>query len=308
MLNKYIGGIMNKISIIIISSIFSLSFLGYSVAQSLEDNIVNKAIGVTNNFIGSKVSAFSESLKSFDRIKYLDLDVQVQDSLKPTIGLTNVNSLYEGKNSAFFNQNSLSFHDEDQTINIGLGYRTLMNDDKLMLGGNLFFDYAFDEAHQRNGVGVEAISSVFDLRGNYYDASSGIKTVAINSTEEALDGWDARLDYHLPTSKDIRVFAGIFEFENTAGSYELKGEKYGLDARLGMTNIEAGYVDDNKQGDGAFVNVRIVIPLNNDIKKHTQRAALEYVSVRDQLFTPVKRENKIRIVKISPANVIVSGF
>ena len=42
----------------------------------------------------------------------------------------------------------------------------------------------------------------------------GIKTVAINSTEEALDGWDARLDYHLPTSEDIRVFAGIFEFEN----------------------------------------------------------------------------------------------
>ena len=56
------------------------------------------------------------------------------------------------------------------------------------------------------------------------------------------------------------------------------------------------------------VNFKIIIPLNNDIKKHTQRGALEYVSVRDQLFTPVKRENKIRIVKISPANVIVSGF
>ena len=36
--------------------------------------------------------------------------------------------------------------------------------------------------------------------------------------------------------------------------------------------------------------------------------ALEYVSVRDQLYTPVKRENKIRVVKISAANIVVSGF
>jgi hypothetical protein len=36
--------------------------------------------------------------------------------------------------------------------------------------------------------------------------------------------------------------------------------------------------------------------------------ALEYVSVRDQLYAPVKRENKIRVVKISAANIVVSGF
>jgi hypothetical protein len=36
--------------------------------------------------------------------------------------------------------------------------------------------------------------------------------------------------------------------------------------------------------------------------------AFEYVSVRDQMYTPVKRENKIRVVKISAANIVVSGF
>ena len=67
---------------------------------------------------------------------------------------------------AFFNQNTASFHNDDQTVNFGLGYRSLQNDDKLMLGANIFFDYSFDDAHQRNGAGIEAISSVFDLRAN----------------------------------------------------------------------------------------------------------------------------------------------
>jgi hypothetical protein len=37
--------------------------------------------------------------------------------------------------------------------------------------------------------------------------------------------------------------------------------------------------------------------------------ALEYVSVRDQLYIPVKRENKIRVAKASAGvQIIVSGF
>ena len=34
----------------------------------------------------------------------------------------------------------------------------------------------------------------------------------------------------------------------------------------------------------------------------------EFVSVRDRLYEPVKRENKIRVVRISAANIVVSGF
>jgi adhesin/invasin len=202
----------------------------------------------------------------------------------------------------------MSIHNNDQTVNFGLGYRNLINDDKVMLGVNLFLDYSFDDAHQRNGVGVEAISSVFDLRGNYYDATSGIQTLGDGSTEEALDGWDVRIDYHLPLEYDVNVFAGIFDFENAAGSFELKGEKYGLSGNAGNTNFEIGYVDDNKAGDGAFGNVTMVFDLGQPKRLSTTNGALEYVSVRDQLYTPVKRENKIRVVKVSALNIVVSGF
>ena len=297
---------MKKTRLIFTSIIIFCLFGSISFGDSLE----NAFLGKTNQFIDKVTASFTNLVKRNDRVKYLDLKIDVQESLKPTISMTNVNRIIENTNSALFNQNSLSLHDNDQTINFGLGYRSLINEDKILLGGNVFLDYSFDEQHQRQGVGVEAISSVFDVRGNYYDATSGVQTLGDGSTEEALDGWDARLDYHLPVSDDIRIFAGLFEFENAAGTFELDGEKYGLSGRLNRLSFEAGYIDDNKTGDGSFANITYVFPLGNKqaMKNTSPENFMEYVSVRDRLYEPVKRENKIRVVKISAANIVVSGF
>ena len=110
----------------------------------------------------------TESLKGNEKIKFLDIEAQIKENLKPTFGITNVNSLVENNKSVLFNQNSLSLHNDDQTVNIGFGYRSLINDDKIILGSNIFFDQSFDDSHQRVGAGVEAISSVGSLRLNQY--------------------------------------------------------------------------------------------------------------------------------------------
>jgi hypothetical protein len=297
-----------KKKIIIGASAISLILTTAAYSVDLEDTLINKTLNKTNSFISGLTNGLTESLLNTDRVKHLELDIQVQEKSKPTFSLTNVNKLSEDATSAFFNQNTVSLHNDDQTVNLGLGYRNLIRDDTVMLGANLFFDYSFDDAHQRNGVGVEAISSVFDIRGNYYDATSGIQTLGDGSTEEALDGWDARLDYHLPLAYDVNVFAGIFEFENASGNFTLDGEKYGLAGSIGKTNFEVGYIDDNKSGDGTYANVTMVFDLGQPKQLSKANGALEYVSVRDQLYTPVKRENKIRVVKVSSLNIVVSGF
>ena len=289
-------------------SAISLAMLAVAYSADLEDTLINKTLDKTNSFISGITNNLTENLLNTDRVKHLELDIQVQEKSKPTFSLTNVNKLSEDATSAFFNQNTVSLHNDDQTVNFGLGYRNLIQDDTVMLGANLFFDYSFDDAHQRNGIGVEAISSVFDIRGNYYDATSGIQTLGDGSTEEALDGWDARLDYHLPLSYDVNVFAGIFEFENAAGNFTLDGEKYGLAGSVGKTNFEIGYIDDNKTGDGTYANVTMVFDLGQPQQLSKTNGPLEYVSVRDQLYTPVKRENKIRVVKVTALNIVVSGF
>jgi hypothetical protein len=278
--------------------------IGISNASNLENRVTSYFNGLANSFGNSISSLLSEN----SRVKYLDLNLGVQEHLKPTISLTNVNMISEYGNSVIFNQNSLNLHNNDQTINLGLGHRTLLNDDKVIFGLNLFFDYAFDDAHQRNGAGFEVISSVFDLRSNIYDSSSGIQIVSEGVTEEAMDGWDARLDYHLPIDANARIFAGLFEFENGTGSFEIEGEKYGLNLIGSNIDLEVGYIDDNKTGDGTFANISYVIPLNEDTKpfNHTY-GYLNYVSVEERMYEPVKRENKIRVTKTS-LNVTASGF
>ena len=294
-----------KTKSLVISSAISLALISSTFALDLEGTIIGK----TNSFLDGLTSNVSEQLLNNDTVKHLEFDIQLQEHLKPTLSLTNVNKIYENVNSAFFNQNTLSIYDRDQTVNLGLGYRTLINEDRVLLGANIFFDYSFDEAHQRNGAGLEAISSVFDLRANYYDATSGIQTLGDGSTEEALDGWDTRLDYHLPIDNDVRIFASLFEFENASGLLELKGEKYGLTGSFNNLNYEAGYIDDNKTGDGSFASIKYTIPLGNKaVKSKSNGELINYVSVRNRLYDPVKRENKIRVVKISATNIVVSGF
>ena len=290
-----------------------ISIYSANIFAGADEDIVNaaeqKAINATNGIIRSLTSDLSEFLKDFESVKYLDIQVEVQDSLNPAISITNVNSLFENTNSAFFNQNTLTHSKDEQTINFGLGYRTLLNNDKLLLGANIFYDYAFDDNHRRIGAGVEAISSVFDLRGNIYEAESDIATLTDGSTEEALDGWDARLDYHIPVGFDLRLFGTYFDWENKAKTYENKGEQYGFAGQYGLVKFEVGYRDEEDKKKDAFAKISMVIPLGSVASSSViPRGAFELVSVRDQMYEPVERENRIRVVKISSGNVVVSGF
>ena len=278
-------------------------------ADELINKAEKKALNATNGVLRSLTSGLTESLKNFDSIKYLDISVEVQDSLNPAISITNVNSLFENTDSTFFNQNTFTHNNDEQTINFGLGYRKLLNNDKLLLGANIFYDYSFDDNHRRIGAGIEAISSVFDLRGNIYEAESDIMTMTNGGTEEALDGWDARLDYHIPVGFDLRVFGTYFDWENKANTYENKGEQYGIAGQYGLVKFEVGYRDEENRKKDAFGKISLVVPLGSVATSGViSRGMLELVSVRDQLYEPVERENRIRVVKISSGSIIVSGF
>jgi hypothetical protein len=293
-----------------IALICMISIHSASIAAELVKNKINQF----SNETALAISNFAKN--NFENMKYLDFDIQVQEKLKPSFSIMSVTELFKIDSGTVFNQTSLNTHDGDGTINIGLGARKLLNDNKILIGSNLFYDQQFDEGHKRTGVGIEAISSVFDIRGNYYNAISGSKTTSEGS-ERALDGWDTQLDYHLPGEKDVNIFANLFRFENSAtgSTYEEKGTKIGANASFGNFIIEGGYLDDNKKNDVFFGSIKFVVKLgkfDSDSYKLQQerkkRNYLEYTDVSDKLYQPVKRENKIRVVKISKSGVQVSGF
>ena len=289
--------------------IFSFFLLKNVLAVDLKSNASDKFYSSINEFSQNLAQGLADKLKQNENLKYFDISLDLQENQKPTIEIQSVSKLKEDNDSAYFNQTNLSSYNGETTINLGFGKRKLYKDETVMLGSNVFVDYQFDESHLRNGLGVEAISSVFDLRGNYYNAISGFKATD-EGREKALDGYDIQLNYHVTGKNNTDLYLQTFEWENPNSSYKEKGEKFGITSQIGNLNLNLGYVNDNKNNDGFFAGVKLVVPLGdtNENQPEAKTESLQYVSVREKLYIPVKRENRIRVVKISKSGVKLSGF
>ena len=296
------------LSTTLVTSAISDSSLEDKAKNKLTDNL-NQGVSTLSSKISEGISSFAEEY--FENMKYLDFDINAQDYLKPTFSIMSVSEISKIDAGTIFNQTSINTHDGDETINIGFGIRKLLNDNTLLLGASTFYDHQLTESHQRAGVGAEAISSIFDVRGNYYNALSARRTNSEGTIERALDGWDLRGDYHLPIDEDVNIFISAFEFENpeTGSSYKEKGNKFGADATLGNFVIEAGYMDDNQANDAYFGSIKYVVNFGADNQStNTPKDGKTLTDVSDKLYQPVKRENKIRVVKIDASGVVVGGF
>ncbi len=272
--------------------------------SSFKDGKINQI----SSQISESISSFAKD--HFDSMKYLDFSIDAREHLKPTFSIMSVNEIMKIDSGTIFNQISINTHDSDETINIGFGHRELFNNNTLLLGVNTFYDHQLSENHERVGLGYEAISSIFDLRGNYYNAISGRRTNSEGTIEQALDGWNLRGDYHLPIDHEVNLFISAFNFENpeAASTYKEKGNKFGADAKLGNFAIETGYMNDNKDNDAWFGNIKFVVNFGTKNQSSSANDSLTLTDVSDKLYQPVKRENKIRVVKISKSGVQVSGF
>ena len=268
-------------------------------SQDLNLDLKGKAKGKISSFKDAKIHAytqqFTDSINSFiknnfENNKYLDFSIDTQEYLKPTFSIMSVNEIKKLDNGTIFNQTSINTHDGDETINIGFGTRRLLNDNTIIFGANAFYDHQLTESHERVGVGVEAITSDFDLRYNHYSAMSGRRTNAEGTIERALDGWDLRGDYHLPIDHDVNIFVSAFEFENpeSVSAYKETGNKFGVDAKVGNFAIEAGYMDDNQENDAYFGNIKYVVNFGSDNQDHSSSNSKSLTDVSDQTLRTSK--------------------
>jgi len=286
--------------------IFIIFFFKEVYAVDLKNEINNKLYSNIDAFSDNLAQGIAEKFKGNERIKYLDISIDIQEHLKPSFEIQSVNKITEDSDGVIFNQSNIISHDGETTLNLGFGKRNLLNNDTLMLGSNYFFDYHVNESHMRNGLGIEAISSVLDLRGNYYKAIRGFKGTD-EGKEKALDGYDLQLDYHLSGKNNTDIYINTFEWENPSSTYKEKGEKFGIISQIGQLRLEAGYLDDDKDTDAFYGSVKLVVPLGGQEEKTESLSEnSNYESVRNKLYIPVKRENKIKVVKVS--GVSLSGF
>ena len=165
-------------------------------SDKLKDTIIDKTI---QKFEDGFNSLFTNT----------ELAIEGRTGSDPNFTLLTVNPITEDEaegNLTFF-QGSIIRQNNRDTINLGIWYRQLSDDEKWIYGINAFHDYENTYEHSRWSVGAELRSSAFEINANKYFAISGAKTGKNGNTERALDGYEIEVGGQVPYIPSAKVFA-----------------------------------------------------------------------------------------------------
>jgi len=168
--------------------------------------VESKALGYASSQLESAGKSWLERVFPTSEL-YLGLS----DPGKPTFGvlvLAPLSNPDDTKNT-FFTQDSIYRFDDRTTVNIGLGYRRLEMDDKLLLGVNAFYDHEFPYDHGRTSLGFEARTTVAEINVNRYWGVTGWKDGRDGLQERALVGTMQSWVSRFLTCLGLRYMAGI---------------------------------------------------------------------------------------------------
>lgn len=168
----------------------------------------------TSLFAGQLSAPNPEETKSF---WLLDAPKEWQAQIMPGIRGGSNKTLYYVDNliPVLGTKDLLIFADDKTTFgansrneeNIGLGLRNLFFDEKLILGGNFFYDTAYTENHVRHhqlAFGLEGLSKWVDARANFYFPISGEKLVSATAT----GGGGVSGDYAFRSRSLVQIISG----------------------------------------------------------------------------------------------------
>jgi hypothetical protein len=180
----------------------------------------------------------------------------------------------------------------------------------MIFGANAFYDYEIEAKHKRTGLGVEFITSMFEVRANRYNAISGnITYKGIN--ESALDGRDFKLTANLPYFYSSNVYFTDGQWKDGVG-YVTNTEEFGLKAELlpnAYFTVASQQQDSGKRQQVASFSYTIPLGKAAGEKKKMQdgKWSANLKPIREKLYEPVQRENKI-MKKAIKLGVTASGY
>ena len=278
----------------------SLVFVGQAVAsdeQKARAFFKNNLQQSAEDYVTSRIE---QSLS--ERFRNVEIDITDLDGDDTRFSIFTVQPLYDNPEAgrATFFQGSVIATDDDDTINLGLGQRWILNDGKVIAGLNLFYDNEWDVGHERMSVGGEVLTSVGDFRVNSYTALSDTETV--NGAEEtALDGMDMELAVPLPYLPNTRVHAKSFKWEGENGADDLEGDTISLRSALPMGfELEAGSTsyDNNAANDADFVSLSFNVARFHQQQyvqqpKLVSSQAYQLTDITERRFEKVRRSNQI---------------
>jgi len=280
-----------------------------AIAESDTDKVEDLATDQAAGFASNRTKQFLDPY--FD---HLELNISGGQKRKPDINFIGVSAYDDDgeKDSFLFNQFGINRFDGRTTLNLGLGYRVVTSDDKLMVGGNIFYDHELPDDHQRAGAGIEARSSIFRFTANTYSGMSGYKADRSGTDSKPLDGNDLKVEVSLPYLPGSKLTYTDFKWKGIDGASDSEGYTVGVKGYL--TNnllLEVGRTDFTGTSNASSRNM---ISLSYHFRFNDEETdrfyqvsshAYEMKPLGQLRYEPVDREN--RIIKQKKFATTVSG-
>ena len=256
-----------------------------SNTEKLKGTLVDAAVSKLNALATTmSEKAAGESLKH--------ISVSVLNNGNKTGGeATAIIKLNEGESNAVFNQISISRLDGRNTANIGLGYRTLSDNETWLYGANLFLDNEISSGHKRWGLGAETLSNTVSVRANYYKALTDTR-IFKGISETALDGFDYTLSFKSDFTYNPEIYARGYNWSDGA-DFKERGTEAGVNLTLSeRLSLNIATDDSNRTSSVTKGILTYSFPFNEQQKLESIKVNKN--SMRPFLYSPVKRENRIR--------------
>jgi adhesin/invasin len=302
----------SNLSKTLLSSLITIS-LGFSLNATADDSdqikssLMSRMTSSTSSFVSTGIGSLLSP--KFDTVE-VSTNLKESDS---TFDIGVLKAFGDNPNSFLFNQINLNRYDDRTTLNLGLGYRRLNQDETWMTGFNVFYDHEFPNDHKRNGAGIEVISSVFELRVNQYNGTTGYITDKSGVDSKALDGRDMGFKVALPYMPGMKFGVNSFTWDGIDGMQDQKGRKYTLGGNL-SDNLSLHYLrTDHKlasKKDTNSIVLNYTWNLGQDNVKpklfEFSSSAYELTKLGDERYALVQREN--RIIKKKTGVLTISGI
>lgn len=278
--------------VIIPMTILDVSAAGNST-EELKSTVIDKTLQVFEDGFNS---LFSNT----------ELTIEGRTKSDPNFTLLTIQPISESedKKDLTFFQGSILRQNNRDTINLGIGYRSLSDDEKWIYGVNAFHDYDNTYEHSRMSLGAELRSSVFEINANKYFATSGAKTGKDGNTERALDGYELEVGGQVPYIPSAKVFVKNWKWDGYQTS-DTKGNTYSIQINAPIApniTLEAGRKDFDSQTDIDFVNLTYRLKLgkvstaeDTVVSSIIADQAFNNTSMKKRMLDKVRRKNQIVI-------------
>ena len=275
----------------------------------------NKIIQLATAKTDEALNEIEQSAEENTDITHLELTLGSSafglDSSSDSYGeVLGVYRLYENSNLFVFNQSSLINQDGRTTFNTGFGVRTINDTETIIVGANAFYDYELSSKHKRTSLGLEALTSAFEIRANHYKAQSGQITYnGINET--ALDGYDYSIAAMMPYLYSSSLYYKQSAWKDSL-TYKTQVLEWGIKAEF-LPNVELKIASQKQDQEAAKMVSSITFSKSfggpeQALKiKQGGNWTASLKPVREKLYKPVERENRI-VKKAIKLGVTVSGY